>query len=131
MTNADLTDEQFLARYEGRALTEFAHEDHVRMAFLYARRGGVHAAVEGARRIRELAATLGAPAKYHDTLTVGWTRVVAHLALESGAASFAEFLAEHPQLERRDLLSAHYSDEVLFGPGARAAFVEPDLVPLP
>ncbi len=126
-----MTDDDFLARFEAGTLEGFSHEDHVRMAFAYARRSGVEGAVEGARRIRALAAKLGAPGKYHETLTVGWARVVGHLTMESGSAEFADFLERHPQLLRRDLLSAHYSRELLFSDEARAAFVEPDLVPLP
>ena len=129
--NARLGEREFVERYEAHALEDFSHEDHVRMAFAYARRGGVTDAVRGARRIRGLAEALGAPGKYHDTLTVAWARVVAHCALQSEAPSFEAFLETHPQLRRRDLLSAHYSRELLLSPAARAAFVEPDLAPLP
>jgi hypothetical protein len=129
--NASLSDDEFIERYETRLLTEFTHEDHVRMAFTYARKGGAGAAVGGARRIRGLAATLGAPGKYHDTLTVAWARVVGHLATRSRASSFDEFLRDHPQLRDRQLMSAHYSRDLLFSPAARSEFVEPDLAPLP
>jgi hypothetical protein len=112
-------------------LTEFTHEDHLRMAFAYARKGGAGAAVGGARRIQGLAEKLGVPGKYHDTLTVAWARVVGHLATTSRASDFAEFLHDHPQLRNRKLMSAHYSRGLLFSPAARAQFVEPDLVPLP
>jgi hypothetical protein len=126
-----MTDADFLARFEAGTLEDFSHEDHLRMAFAYARRGGVEGAVEGARRVRALAARLGAPGKYHETLTVAWARVVGHHALADEALAFPDFLDRHPQLLRRDLLSAHYSRERLFSDEARAAFVEPDLRPLP
>ena len=126
-----LSDEEFLERFEAHALEDFSHEDHVRMAFAYARRGGEDAAVRGARRIRGFAEALGVPGKYHETLTVAWARIVGRLAVISGAPSFEEFLEQHPQLRRRDLLEAHYSRDLLFSAAARAAFVEPDLAPLP
>ena len=129
--NASLTDEEFIERYETYLLTEFTHEDHLRMAFAYASKGGAGAAVDGARRIRGLARLLGAPGKYHDTLTVAWARVVGHLAATSGASNFEEFLDGNPQLRNRQLLSAHYSRDLLFSPEARAQFTEPDLIPLP
>ena len=129
--NASLSDEEFIERYETYLLTEFTHEDHLRMAFAYASKGGAGAAVDGARRIRGLARLLGAPGKYHDTLTVAWARVVGHLAATSGASNFEAFLDGHPQLRNRQLLSAHYSRELLFSPEARAQFIEPDLIPLP
>jgi hypothetical protein len=129
--NASLSDEEFIERYETYVLTEFTHEDHLRMAFAYARKGGAGAAVGGARRIQGLAEKLGAPGKYHDTLTVAWARVVGHLAARSRASDFEEFLHDHPQLRDRNLMSAHYTRGLLFSPAARAQFIEPDLVPLP
>ena len=130
-TNTRLTDDEFIARYEAQALADFSHEDHVRMAFVYARRGGPDAAVAGARRIRGFAAALGAPEKYHETITVAWARVVAHLAQRDDKSDFGDFLAAHPGLHDRRLLAAHYSDELLFSPAARRDFVEPDLMALP
>jgi hypothetical protein len=124
-------DDEFLARFEAHALDAFSHRDHLRLAFAYARRGGVRAAVHGARGIRAFAEAHGAPGKYHETLTVGWARVVGTLAAASPARDFDAFLASHPELLRRDLLSAHYSDALLFSDEARASFVEPDRAPLP
>jgi hypothetical protein len=125
------TDDEFLARFEAHTLDEFTHRDHLRVAFVYARRGGADAAVEGARRIRGFAEAAGATGKYHDTLTVAWARVVAHLAGRHPAIAFGAFLEEHPELDRRDLMLSHYSRALLFSGAARAGFVEPDLLPLP
>jgi hypothetical protein len=126
-----VTDDEFLAGFEAHRLHQFSHRDHVRMAFAYARRDGGAGAVEGARRIRGLAEAHGDFGKYHETLTVGWARAVGHYALVCDALPFDAFVAANPQLMNRDLLSAHYSRELLFSPEARAAFVEPDLAPLP
>jgi hypothetical protein len=124
-------DDEFLARFEAHALDAFSHRDHVRLAFAYARRGGVGAAVEGARGIRAFAEAHGAPRKYHETMTVAWARVVGTLAVASPESDFDAFLAAHPELQRRQLLSAHYSDARLFSEQARTTFVEPDRAPLP
>jgi hypothetical protein len=126
-----VTDEEFLAHFEAHRLHEFTHRDHLRVAFAYARRGGISGAVEGARRIRGLAEAHGDFDKYHETLTVGWARVVGHYALVCDELRFDDFVEANPQLLKRDLLSAHYSRELLFSPAARASFVEPDLAPLP
>ena len=125
-----MTDDVFLARFEAGALHAFGHRDHLRVAFAYARRGGVDHAVDRARRgLRHIAAAHGEPARYHETLTVVWARVVTHHAVADG--SFDDLLAAHPQLLRRDLLLAHYTRERLFSAAARARFVEPDLLALP
>ena len=52
-----MTDETFLARFEAAALRSFDHRDHLRVAFAYARRGGVEYAVA---RARERARACGA-----------------------------------------------------------------------
>ena len=129
--NASLSDDDFIERYETCALTAFTHEDHLRMAFTYARQGGAGVAVGGARKIQTLAERLGAPGKYHDTLTVAWARLIAHLALRSRASTFEEFLGDHPQLRNRQLMGAHYSRGLLFSSEAQDRIVEPDLAPLP
>jgi hypothetical protein len=129
--NAALSDDEFLARFEALELETFSHRDHLRVAFAYARRGGLRAAVDGARRIRVFAESHGETRKYHETMTVGWARLVGTLAVDSAPLTFPAFLAAHPELLRRDLLCEHYSRDLLFSEGARAAFVEPDLAPLP
>ena len=129
--NAALTDDEFLSRFEARELETFSHRDHLRLAFAYARSGGMAAAVDGTRGIKAFAEAHGARGKYHETMTVGWARVVARLAIDSAPLRFDAFVDAHPQLKRRDLLSAHYSDDVLRSERARATFVEPDRLPLP
>jgi hypothetical protein len=128
---ASLTDEEFLERFERRALNSLSHSDHIRLAFIYARRGGVEAAVEGARRIRGFAADAGATDKYHETLTVAWARIIAHLVAGSPEVPFPVFIGAHPELQDRGLLLRHYSQPRLSSEAARAGFLEPDLLPLP
>jgi hypothetical protein len=127
-----MTDEAFLARFEAGTLLSFDHRDHLRVAFAYARRGGVEHAVDRARcGLRHFAAAHGEPDRYHETLTTAWARIIAHHALADTDRGFDAFLAAHPRLLRRDLLLGHYSRERLFSPTARARFVEPDLLALP
>lgn len=128
---ASLTDEQFLEGFEERALKSFSHQDHIRLAFIYARCGGVEAAVAGARKIREFAADAGAAGKYHETLTVAWARIIAHLAAASPGIAFPAFVKAHPELQDRGLLLRHYSEPRLWSEEARACFLEPDRLPLP
>lgn len=128
---ASLSDEEFVARFERRALSSFSHRDHIRLAFIYARRGGVEAAVAGARQIRGFAADAGAAGKYHETLTVAWARIIAHLAANSPEVPFPAFVTAHPELGDRGLLLRHYSEPRLSSEEARARFLEPDLLPLP
>jgi hypothetical protein len=130
-STASLTDEEFLERFEQRAFNSFSHHDHIRLAFIYARRGGVQAAVAGARQIRGFAADAGAAGKYHDTLTVAWARIIAHLAAVSPLITFPAFVTAHPELQDRRLLLRHYSEPRLWSEEARACYLEPDRLPLP
>ena len=126
-----LTDDEFVTRFEAHQLDSFSHRDHLRVAYAYARRGGTDAAVAGARRIRGFAAAAGDAGKYHDTLTVGWARIVADRVRRSPQLDFPAFLEANPDLGARDLLLGHYSAALLFSETARAGFVEPDRAPLP
>jgi hypothetical protein len=127
-----MTDDAFLDRFEACSLDSFGHRDHLRVAFAYARRGGVEHAIAHARAgLRRFTAAHGEPERYHETLTTAWARVVAAHAVEHPDAGFDAFLAAHPQLLRRDLLLGHYSRERLYSEPARARFVDPDLVALP
>lgn len=130
-STCSLSDEEFFERFERRALSSFSHRDHIRLAFICARRGGVEAAVEGARRIRGFAADAGAPRKYHETLTVAWARIIAHLVAVSPGVPFPTFVEAHPELQDRGLLLRHYSEPRLWSEEARSTFLEPDLRPLP
>ena len=127
-----MTDEAFLTRFEAASLPSFDHRDHLRVAIADARRGGVEHSIAGAREgLRRFTAAHGQAGRYHDTLTTAWARVVAHYASLAREDDFDAFLAAHPRLLERDLLSAHYSCERLFSAAARAGFVEPDLLALP
>jgi hypothetical protein len=113
--------------YGGR----FGHREHLHMAWSYVRRDGVPAAVDNAAAfIRHVAAAHGESAKYHDTLTRFWVRVVARAGEETGAGDFERLLAVAPHLTDRDLPYRHWSRDLLWSPAARAGWVEPDLVPL-
>jgi hypothetical protein len=126
-----IEDEEFIRRFETCTLDSFGHVDHIRVAYMYATRGGAAEAVRGAMQIRRFAEAAGAAGKFHTTMTVAWARVIAHLVDGSAAADFDSFLAAHPMLLNRRLLAAHYSDAVMFSAEARAGFVEPDRLALP
>jgi hypothetical protein len=129
-----MTDDDFLAAFEEGGLPKesFHHRDHVRVVWLCLRQAGLEA---GSRRfvaaLRRFAERHGVPGLYHETLTRAWIHLV-WAALEEGpAAGFEAFLLAHPRLGEKDALRDFYSPERLASPAARAAFLEPDLAPLP
>ena len=129
-THPDIDDDQLLARFATNTLPAFPHEEHLHVVFV---KSGTAGEDETLAFIREgiiaMAVANGKPEAYHDTRTVAWTRLI--VAKRSGfTGTFDEFLDEHPELIRRDLLSDYYSTDVLNSDVARATFLEPDLVSL-
>jgi hypothetical protein len=130
-----MTDDEFLHAFFARTLPHaaFRHRDHLRLAWLVARRHGREAAAgiltDG---IRRYAAAHGHGAAYHETMTRFWASVVAHAAeLHAGVDDFDRFLEAHPALLDRSLPLRHWSREALFDAGARAAWRPPDVLALP
>ena len=130
------SDEDFLASvkdatHPGEA---FNHRAHLRLAWLCLReQRGLEA---GLARIRELiinyATALGAPGKYHETVTRAWAVLVWSAARQSPQARTFEALVEaHPELLDSRRLSNHYTEARLHSPEAKAGWVPPDVRPLP
>lgn len=115
------------------APADFNHVAHVRLAYVYLAENDVDEAV---RRMRAaLLAFLehhGVPVtRYHETLTRAWVLAVRHFMNKASTSSAADFMDRNPQVLDSRIMLTHYSATVLFSPEARAAFVEPDLDPIP
>lgn len=80
--------------------------------------------------IRHVAELGGNPAKYHETVTVFWIRLMAHLRDTYPDLENVEQLAErYPAALDPGLPTRHWSN--LDTPEARTIWVEPDLIQLP
>lgn len=128
-------DGEFLAAVEATTWPgeRFGHREHVRLAWLYLRR---HGPEEGSARIRgtiqRYATALGAPGKYHETMTRAWSAYVsAALRASPELKLFSAFLSAHPELLDGRLLERHYRKETLGAEAARREWVAPDVAPLP
>jgi hypothetical protein len=115
-----MTDAEFLRALEDGTFPKEAltHREHLRLAVL----------VEDPRAIiQRYVAQLGLSAKYNETLTLAWMRLVAL----HRAKTLDELLRHAPQLLDSSLPLRHWSRDLLFSERARAEWVEPDLAPLP
>jgi hypothetical protein len=137
MTSHQLTQEDINFRSAFEACTfapsEFNHEAHVRLAYIYLATADVEIAV---RRMREallnFLAHNGVPStKYHATITRAWVLAVRHFMNHSTSTSAADFIEKNDELLDSKIMLTHYSASVLFSPDARVSFVEPDLDPIP
>jgi hypothetical protein len=111
---------------------EFGHREHLRLAWRELRehdRGVALNRIETA--IRHVAEAHGAPGKYHRTITEAWVEFVGYHLAEEPGLDFDAFVERFPALMDGGLLTRHFSPELLATPAARAAWVGPDLRPLP
>lgn len=128
-----MTDDEFLAAFAACTLGSFHHRDHLRLTFLSVTRKGETEAVDDIRvGIQHFATHHGQAAKYHDTMTRFWVRLVAHMvAYRPDVTSFDAFLDAFPMVLDTSLPTRHWSEANLFSPLARAQWVEPDLLAMP
>jgi hypothetical protein len=127
-----MTDAEFLAAFEACTIprADWTHEAHVRMAWLYLTGHPFPDALQRIRTgIRRYNDSLGGTG-YHDTITVAFARLIASRLAGDG---YAAFRAANPDLMDRTIgaLKRYYSEARLKSDEAKAAFVEPDLTPLP
>ena len=128
-------DRIFLAAFEACTVapSQFNHQAHVRLAYVYLTEYNTDAAVQKMRDalLKFLEHNSIPRSKFHETLTRAWVLAVRHFMNRSISASAAEFIAKNPELLDSKIMLTHYSASVLFSPDARASFVEPDLDPIP
>ena len=132
---AELDEQRLTDAFEAGRLPdgEFAHADHVRVAWELLRRYPLGRALdEVTRGIRTLAEQRGANDLYHATITSFYVLAIAdRMARDDGDGSFARFAAANPELlgPSRAFLLEHYSAETLDGDRARRQFVLPERLP--
>lgn len=123
-----MRDREFVEAFEACTLppAEFPHRAHVRLAWLYLREGSL---LETLRRysdgIRRYAASLGAAAKYHETITWAFLFLIHERMQRTGAETFEEFAAANEDLFG-PILERYYSPETLRSEAARRSFLLPD-----
>jgi ADP-ribosylation factor protein 1 len=126
MSEASLSDDDFLQAFEAGTLEGFRHWDHIRLAWLYVSRYGFD---EGSNRvisgIKSFAASHGATQLYHETITRFWISAVQAAIEESPDCDFAEFMKSNPHLESNDHIYNFYSKELLMSPDARRNWIAP------
>jgi hypothetical protein len=128
-------DRNFRSAFENFTVapSQFNHEAHVRLAYIYLVESDVESAVQ---RMREALLNFiehnGIPrSKFHETITRAWVLAVRHFMNKSSSTSFHDFIAKSQVLLDSKIMLTHYSASVLFSSDARASFVEPDLDPIP
>ena len=114
--------------------SEFNHRAHLRLAYIYLTENNTDGSSELMRdTINRFLIHNGVdPSKFHETLTKAWILAVHHFMDRTGnSKSAGEFIDRNPEMLDTKIMMTHYSAEVLFSDEARAAFVQPNLDPIP
>jgi hypothetical protein len=130
------SDQEFRTAFEAGAYAPaaFSHRAHIRLAYVYLATNDVEraAALMRASLLNFLKVHGITPTRYHETLTQGWILAVHHFMHRCPTAfSSDDFIAREPMLLDSRIMLTHYSTDLLFSDKARAAFVEPNLDPIP
>ena len=127
-----MTDAELLEGFEQCTLanSEFHHEEHVRVAFLYVSRFPV---LEALKRFQEnlvrFAQTHGKSDLYNETVTWAYVLLIRERMVRAGPGQdWPAFKVSNPDLfdRSRDILSQYYRPETLRSALAKSTFVFPD-----
>lgn len=124
-----MDDREFVAQFEACTLpsSHFHHRNHVRLAWLYLKEAPLLDALTRFRTsLQRYAASLGAAAKYHETITFAFLFLIHERMQREAFASFDEFADANAELFDAILLR-YYSEETLGSELARRVFVMPDV----
>lgn len=125
---------QLLARFSDTTLpaSEFHHEQHVQVAWLFVREYGMPAALaEFTAAIKRFAVAKGAHGLYHETITWAFLLLIAERQARTKPDTWEQFAAANPDLLvwKPSILARYYSKELLASDLARQTFLMPDRHP--
>lgn len=128
MTTAVMSDREFVEALEACTLPSelFDHREHVRLAWLYLRDAPLLEALPRfIASLKRYAGSLGASAKYHETITYAFMLLINERMQRVASDSFEDFANAHADLFG-PILKRYYREETLASPLARTTFVMPD-----
>jgi hypothetical protein len=129
-----MSDDELIAGFENCTLsnTEFHHEEHIRVAFLYLSR---YPALEALERfctsLKRFAEAHGKTKLYHETVTWAYILIIRErMARADCVQTWTEFRLSNQELFGRgcDILKKYYRAETLQSELAKKAFLLPDLI---
>lgn len=122
-----MDDRELLTRFEDCTLppAEFTHRNHVRVAWLYLREAPVlDALTRFVASLKRYAGSLGASAKYHETITFAFLFLIHERMQREPWDTFDAFADANADLFA-NVLERYYAKEVLASDLARTTFVLP------
>jgi hypothetical protein len=124
-------DDALARAFAGATLTALPHRDHVRLGWIYLARAPLaQAAARFIEDLARLASALGAPGKYHETITWAYLLWIHDCRTRGPAHPDSDaFVAGHPELLAPGALARFYRPETLATDEARRVFLLPDVRP--
>lgn len=126
----ELSDDDFLQQLEAETLDPalFNHEAHIRMPWLYLTRKKLQAAlISISAAIQQLDDKYADGQKYHHTITVCFSLIIAAKITQNKFRNWELFISEHRDLTNpKTLLSEYYHEATLCSYQARKSFAPPD-----
>ncbi len=119
---------EFVEQFEACTLppSQFHHRNHVRLAWIFLDELPLLDALARFRTsLQRYAGSLGASAKYHETITFAFLFLIHERMQRERFATFDEFADANPDLFG-PILSRYYAKETLESALARRVFVLPD-----
>lgn len=105
----------------------FHHAEHVVVAYaLLCKYSFLDASVTYAKNIDNMATNAGAPDKFNMTITLAFMSLIAERMAVMAHTSYAEFIAQNPDLLEKEALTKIYSPKRLHSASARETFLMPD-----
>jgi hypothetical protein len=120
-------DRELVAAFEACTLPpdEFTHRSHVRLAWLYLRDAPLlETLTRYSEGIKRYAGSLGASAKYHETITWAFLFLIHERMQHTAAATFDEFAVENEDLFG-PILDRYYTTDALTSDVAKRTFILP------
>jgi hypothetical protein len=130
-----MQDEELLSKFEDTSLplSEFHHEEHLRIAFLYLRRDPLlDVLVRFPANLQRYAAAHGKNSLYHQTISWAFLFIVhERIAACGNTKTWEDFKQRNGDLLQgsKSTLAKYYRDETIASPAARQYFVMPDRWP--
>jgi hypothetical protein len=116
------------------ALADFGHRQHLAVACAYASTMSSDRALEAFRTdLLRFISPFGHERKYHESVTRFWLHLARHYVEVYGAGRCTALVANDfvERFADKTLIERHYTPARLWSAAARAAWMEPDLLPLP
>jgi hypothetical protein len=125
-----LTEAEFVEQFEAATLSEFHHQEHVWIAWIYIRDyPGIEALQRFCKNIKQFAAARGEHNLYHETITWAYFLLIQERVQKNKNASWEVFMAQNQDLFdwKNSILKKYYTDKTLKSDLARSVFLFPEL----